>query len=166
VTFAGSIGALMGLVGMTAAVACTARLARPVYVAQPTSALTATPYPPPPARAEAVPPRPKGDATKDEVVWIDGEWVWSRRRWGWKSGRWVVAPSGCAFSPWTSTRAPDGTFYVAPGVWRDARGEVAAEPAPLATGRPTSGIVFDAEGDVGRAASAGGARRGRGDGGT
>src|SRR5262249_19876160 len=106
----------LALVVTIAIVACGhARLPRPPYVQQPTSALVEAPYPPPPARVEVVP-----DSPRDEAVWVDGEWTWHGRRWAWRRGRWVVTPSGGAFSPWTTVRNGDGTLYFAEGTWRDA----------------------------------------------
>jgi hypothetical protein len=118
-------------------------LPHPPYAGQPTSALAEAPFPPPPARVEEIPPRPVDDA-----VWIDGEWQWRGRRWSWNPGRWVVAPAGSVYSPWTSVRGADGAFYYAPGAWRNAKGEPIANPPALALARASSGVVFDAEGEV------------------
>ena len=133
------VGALAGLLVW----ACNAELPRPVYVQQPTTALVVVPYPPPPARAEIVPPQPDGQA-----VWLDGEWEWRRRRWGWKLGRWVVPPPGSRFSPWTAVRNDVGTLYFAPGVWRDAHGDVIPEAKALAVGGVSGGAVVDSEGTI------------------
>jgi|CZKU01.1.fsa_nt_gi hypothetical protein len=123
--------------------ACAGRLPRPVYVAQPTSALAEVGYPPPPARVELVPKQPSSDA-----VWIDGEWQWQGRRWAWRIGRWVVPPEGAKFSPWMMVRGADGVVFYAEGTWRDASHHDIAEPAPLATGRPTLSDVPDPEGEL------------------
>jgi hypothetical protein len=126
-------------------VACSSRLPHPPWTAQPTSALVEVPFPPPPARAEAVPAKPQDDA-----VWIDGEWTWRGRRWAWMPGRWVVTPAGTTFSPWTSVRRDDGVLFYAPGVWRTANGEVATAPKPLAVAGAGSGVVFEPGGDIER----------------
>jgi len=131
------------VVWLLATTACGAgALPGPSYVAQPTSALVAVPYPPPPARVESVPPRPRSTA-----AWIDGEWSWRRRRWLWVSGRWVEPPRGARYAPWTLVRAADGTLYEAPGAWRDARGGEVAPPAPLAQASVSDAAVVDANGE-------------------
>jgi hypothetical protein len=79
-------------------------------------------------------------------VWIDGEWALRRGRWSWKLGRWVVAPPATRFSPWAFVRAADGSLYFAPGVFRDASGEVVAEPALLAVGKADAVTVVDPDG--------------------
>jgi hypothetical protein len=117
-------------------IACTAPLPRPPYTAQSTASLVETPFPPPPARAEFIPRQPAKGA-----VWIDGEWTWRGHRWGWNEGRWVIPPAGASFSPWTTVRGADGTFFFAQGVWRDAHGDVVAAPPPLALG--TTGATAD-----------------------
>lgn len=137
---------LSSLVTLVSLFACRGELPHPTYSPQPTSALVEVEYPPPPARAETVPARPTDDA-----VWIDGEWTWRRRRWAWNPGRWVEAPAGATYSPWTAVRASDGTFFYAPGAWRDAHGAAVTEPKPLALAGITSNVIFDAEGDVQRA---------------
>lgn len=117
-------------------IACGApRLPAPEYTSHPTSALEAVPYPPPPARVEAIPGTPK--SSKESAVWIDGEWVWRARRWVWQRGRWVVPPKGARFAPWTTVRDPRGTLYIARGTWRDDAGVPVPEPEPLA--EPTLG---------------------------
>lgn len=104
------------------------RLPSPVYVQHASSALAAVPFPPPAARAEFVPAKPDVEG----VVWVDGEWLWQGRGWVWRSGRWVLPPPGARFAPWTSTRDPRGTFYVASSVWIGPRGEPIPDPRPLA----------------------------------
>jgi hypothetical protein len=126
---------------MAVALACNGSLPHPPYVAQPSSALTAVPLPPPPARVEVVPPSPAKGA-----VWIDGEWVFRRGRWAWTLGEWVVPAPGTFFSPWTSVRTADGTLLHAPGVWRDAKGQPVASPPPLAVATAQAGPVVNAEG--------------------
>jgi hypothetical protein len=139
-------GAACAALVACAVVACGDRLPHPAYSPQPTSALSEVTFPPPPARAEWVPARPSEDA-----VWLDGEWLWRRRQWAWNPGRWVVAPQGTTYAPWTSVRSEDGTLFYAPGAWHDAKGEVIADPKPLAVAKAASRVLFDAEGDVERA---------------
>lgn len=124
------------------ALACAPRLPAPPYAAQPTSALSEIPYPPPPARAESVPPKPRVDG----AVWIDGEWLWRARRWSWRPGRWIVPPAGARFSPWATARDRAGTLFIAPGTWRDGAGAVVLEPPPLAIGVPGGGAIVSPEG--------------------
>ncbi len=135
----------LGLVlGTAAAVACGApKLPAPPFTSQPTSALTEVPYPPPPARVEGVPPRPKDEG----AVWIDGEWTWQTRRWAWKPGRWVKPTPGARFAPWTTVRDRIGTLYFAGGTWRDANGSEVAEPQPLAVGGPAPAAVISPAGE-------------------
>ena len=129
--------------GTAAAFACGApKLPGPPFTGHPASALTEVPYPPPPARVEAVPPRPEDDGS----VWSDGEGVWQTRRWAWKPGRWVKPPSGARYAPWTTVRDRIGTLYLASGTWRDAKGLELAEPAPLAVGRPAPAAVISPQG--------------------
>jgi hypothetical protein len=118
------------------------RLPAPPYAAQQSSAYNEVPYPPPPARVEFVPVKPKAAA-----VWIDGEWTWEGRRWAWNRGRWVVPSPGEAFSPWTSTRDENGVYWVAAGTWRDGSGRETAAPPVLAYGSPSGGTVVNVEGE-------------------
>ena len=127
--------------GLIVLAGCWGGLARPTYSRQTADALEPVPFPPPPARVEYVPDRPKGD-----TVWIDGEWIWTGRAWSWKRGRWVVPPEGATFSPWSSVRSPDGMLYVASGTWRDAKGEEIDAPTAVAYGKPTAGAIVDSEG--------------------
>jgi hypothetical protein len=52
-------------------------------------------YPPPPAQAEVVPPRP----AREECVWMDGHWDWVGSRWTWVAGEWLIPPPGCYYAP-------------------------------------------------------------------
>lgn len=63
------------------------------------------PYPPPPARAEVVPP-----PGADNLVWFDGEWQWRSRRWVWLAGRWDAMPPGSSYAPATTVRRADGAL--------------------------------------------------------
>lgn len=122
---------------------CGTRLPHPPYAPHPTSALVEVRFPPPPARAEAVPAQPSNDA-----VWVDGEWTWRRRKWAWAPGSWVVVPPGGSFSPWTVVRDDNGTLFHAAGTWRNARGEAVPAPKPIAFGEAPSGAVVDPEGEI------------------
>lgn len=121
--------------------ACVGALPHPKYVAQPSSALSAVPLPPPPARVELVPPSPRSDA-----VWVDGEWVFRRGRWAWSLGAWVAPPPETFFSASTTVRTADGTLLHAPGVWRNAKGDPVPPPPALAVATAQAGPVVDAEG--------------------
>lgn len=151
---------LLGIAIATAvalAFACGKSVPTPKYTSHPTSALVQVPYPPPPARAEAVP-----EVENDDAVWIDGEWVWQTRRYAWRAGRWVVPPSGARFAPWTAVRDKSGTLYVANGVWRAADGSEVTEPPSVGKGKPRGASVVSPEGDdipVGAPASSASARR-------
>src|SRR5579883_2247860 len=122
---------------------CGGSLPHPEWAPQPTSALVEVTRPPPPARVETIPPSPSTGA-----VWIDGEWTWRRGRWSWLPGRWVDAPAGARFSPWAFVRGRDGRLWVAAGVWRDARGQPMAAPAPLAEATVEGGAVVTADGNI------------------
>jgi hypothetical protein len=132
---------IAGIISSVLVVACTSSLPRPAYSPQPTSALVEVARPPPPARVELVPARPSASA-----LWIDGEWTWRRGRWAWLPGRWVDAPPSETFSPWVFVRAPDGTFFYAPGTWRDAKGAPVGPPAALGIATVESGEVVNADG--------------------
>ncbi|WP_394836943.1 YXWGXW repeat-containing protein [Pendulispora rubella] len=120
-----------------------ARLPHPTYIRQTSTELVEVPYPPPPARVEFVPAKPR-----DEAVWVDGEWTWHGRRWAWKRGRWVIPASGTAFSPRALVRNDAGTLFAAEGRWRDVRtGREVAAPSELAVGKASPGDVVDPEGD-------------------
>jgi hypothetical protein len=121
--------------------ACARRLPHATYTPQPSSALVAVTRAPPPARVESVPASPARSA-----VWVDGEWTWRRARWAWMPGRWLVPPAGATFSPWVFVRAPDGTFWYAPGVWRDAKDQVIQEPTALAVAVVEGSEVVNANG--------------------
>jgi hypothetical protein len=123
--------------------ACAGPLPHPVFAPQPTDALIEVARPPPPARVEAIPARPRATA-----VWLDGEWAWRRGRWAWLIGRWAVPPQGAVFSPWYFVRGLDGSLYYAPGVWRDAKGDPIDPPPALARAQVESNIIVDADGTV------------------
>ncbi len=138
--------AILALLAASAAsgveLGCSSRLPHPPYVQQPTSALVAVAFPPPPAKHEFVPAQPTSDA-----VWIDGEWVWRGRQYRWKPGRWVAVPAGALFSPWAQVRDREGNLYVAPGTWRNAANQDLPEPPALAVAASNSA---EATGDASR----------------
>lgn len=125
-----------------ASAGCGPLVRHPPYVPQPTSALVRVTAAPPPARVEILPPAPSGDA-----VYVDGEWTWRRGRWSWMAGRWVVPPAGESFSPWVFVRDPDGHYWYAPGVWRDASGDVVAGPNPIAVASVETGAIVSPNGE-------------------
>lgn len=134
------------------ATACgSPEIPHPRYTPQTTSALEPIAHEPPPARVEALPPRPAGASS-----WVDGEWLWKRRRWVWSPGRWVAPPDGATYSPWVTVRAADGALYFAPAQWRDQNGRPIDPPKPLATAKIESGAVVDAEGEMERTTLTGG----------
>lgn len=108
------------LLGLLVALAgCGAALPAPPATEHPLSAYVEVPYPPPAALAETVPDRP----SRDDVVWLDGEWQYRGRSFVWRRGGWVVAPPGGRFAPWRSWYRRDGRLMLAPGTWYDARHE-------------------------------------------
>ena len=120
-----------------------ARLPHPPYIRQTPDAWVEIPYPPPPARVEFVPDKPR-----DAAVWVDGEWTWHGRRWGWRPGRWVIPASGTAFSPRALIRNAEGTLFIAEGRWRDVpSGREVLAPPVLALGKASPGDVVDPEGE-------------------
>jgi hypothetical protein len=124
------------------ALSCAHEVPHPPYTSQTTADLELVGYPPPPARVEFIPTKPRA-----ANAWIDGEWGWTGSKWTWTAGRWVSTPPSARFSPWTTVRDGQGDVYFASGVWRDARGAKIPSPAPLATGRSTPGDVTSPEGD-------------------
>jgi hypothetical protein len=100
------------------------------------------PYPPPPARVEFIPERPRSN-----TVWVDGEWSWTGTRWAWTYGRWVVPPESATFSPWKTARTEDGALLFVPGTWRNAAGAEITEPEPIARGRARSENIVTPPGD-------------------
>jgi hypothetical protein len=91
------------------------------------SAYIGVPYPPPPARVEIVPTRPREGA-----VWADGDWSWDGARYRWRAGGWVVAPAGVGLARWVTARGSDGRLWFAPASWRHADGTPAETPEILA----------------------------------
>src|SRR6185295_19891403 len=105
--------------GVVLAFACGTTLPTPDYKAHPplTAKDIEVPYPPPAARPEIIPPKPREGA-----VWVDGEWSWQGRQWTWESGGWVIAPLGAYFAPWMTYRAPNGKVLFTPGAWYEENG--------------------------------------------
>jgi hypothetical protein len=139
-----------------ALVACQgpAAIPHPAYAPQPSSALAPVAHEPPPARVEAIPPRP---ATPVDTVWVDGEWSFRKKRWAWTPGRWVAPPKGATYSPWVTVRGPDGQLYFAAAQWHDAKGAELPPPKAIVSAAVESGAVVDAEGEMERTTVAGGA---------
>lgn len=120
---------------------CSADVARPPSGPGGPSVLIEVPYPPPPARVESIPPN--DDVTK---VWVDGQWLWQAKRWKWRNGEWVTPPPGAYFTPWETTRKPDGKLFFARAMWRDASGrplDVGKDPAtcPAPEGPPAANVA-------------------------
>jgi hypothetical protein len=90
------------------------------------------PYPPPPAKVELIPPRPR-----ERSVWIDGEWSWIGRQWTWEPGAWVLPPGGGYYAPWIAYRAPSGKVLFTPGAWYEENGRPLPRPAVLASAQST-----------------------------
>jgi hypothetical protein len=130
-------------VSMTAqAVACGSAIPEPGSAERPATDFVEVPYPPPPARVEFLPAKPRSGA-----VWIDGEWEWDGRRWAWRYGAWVAPPSGILYSRWTTIRRSDGTLLFAPSVFRNASGREMVSPPALATATAYDDNVVSPEGD-------------------
>jgi hypothetical protein len=132
-------GAVVAFAGVLCA--CGEHLPRPTYVPQQTEALASVQYPPPPARVEFVPPQPMTGA-----VWIDGEWVWRGKKWAWNVGRWVNPPRSARYAPWALVVDREGTFFYAPGGWRDEEGHPEPDPPALSEARLSPGEIEDPEG--------------------
>jgi hypothetical protein len=135
------VSRIVAVAACAAWLACGPLVRHPSYAPQVTAALVEVTSPPPPARVEIVPAVPSATA-----VWVDGEWLWRRARWAWLPGRWVEEPPGVTFSPWAFVRGPDGSLWVAPGVWRDAAGTPIDPPPSLAVASVETGAVVTAEG--------------------
>jgi len=103
----------------TALPACSASLPKPPTGPIPPGAMNEVPYPPPPARVETVPPRPK-----DGEVWVDGQWDWDGKAWKWLEGSWTPPPANAYFSPWATERRSDGRLFFARAVWRTRDGRI------------------------------------------
>lgn len=75
------------------------------------------PYPPPPARVQVVPDRPKEEP---DAVWVDGQWTWKARRWVWQAGAWQTPLKDGYYAPPTTVMLSDGTIAYFAGAWRKA----------------------------------------------
>jgi hypothetical protein len=107
--------------------ACRASLPQPAGAPQPDNAFVDVPYPPPPARVEAIPPRPRADA-----LWIDGQWSWGGDQWDWWPGGWVAPVAGARFARWELRLQADGRLKFAAPSWRDPSGRELPAPPLLA----------------------------------
>src|SRR5579859_6119694 len=119
--------ALVGpmVLGLTAS--CGSSLRGPPAAVQPGDAFAEVPYPPPAAKVEYVPERPRSDAR-----WVDGQWRWEDGRWRWERGGWYLVPRGIGFARWETRRTPDGRLIFAPATWREKDGGEAPVPPLLA----------------------------------
>jgi hypothetical protein len=97
----------MGALLMTCA-ALGAALAREPAAAQVGMAVTIG-VPPPPLRAEALPPPRRG------YVWAPGYWAWNGRRHVWVSGYWVHVRHHQYYTPGRWVQGPGGWQFVQPG---------------------------------------------------
>jgi hypothetical protein len=70
------------------------------------------PYPPPPARAEVLPPEPRDDA-----LWIDGYWSWTGSDYAWVPGSWQPPRAGYYYAPATTVRRRNGGLLYFEGHW-------------------------------------------------
>jgi hypothetical protein len=120
---------LLGLIAAALALACASSLPAPETRAHPLDATNRieVPYPPPAARVEIVPPKPREGA-----VWVDGEWSWQGKQWTWELGGWVMPPAKAYFSPWIALRLADGKLVFWPGAWHKEDGQILPKPVPLA----------------------------------
>jgi hypothetical protein len=85
------------------------------------------PYPPPAARVEIIPRKPR-----DGAVWLDGEWQWEGKVWAWEPGGWVLPPTGAYLAPWVTYRQENGKLLFAPGSWHAEDGSPLPKPIVLA----------------------------------
>jgi hypothetical protein len=103
---------------------CASSLPSPPVSAHGPDEFIDVPYPPPPVRADIVPPRPHSSS-----VWIDGEWHWQGTRWGWRRGAWVIPPEGATFARW-KTQRDGGRVQHATSVFHLADGQ-SVDPSEL-----------------------------------
>jgi hypothetical protein len=120
---------LVSLVVLLVAPACGSSLPAPRTGPHPPNATNyiEVPYPPPAARVEIVPRKPREGA-----VWVDGEWAWEGKRWVWESGGWVMPPEHAYLAPWLTYRQENGKLLFAPGTWHSDTGAPLPEPTVLA----------------------------------
>jgi hypothetical protein len=144
----------IGLSALLAAVvlwaACGSSLPTPEIRAHPplTTKDMEVPYPPPAARPEIIPPKPREGA-----VWVDGEWSWQGKQWTWESGGWVMPPARAFFSPWVLYRQSNGTLRFTPGTWHKDDGQPLPKPTPLALAQTS--LEDEGQGTKGDAAAGG-----------
>ncbi len=113
---------------------CLSKLPEPNGGPFPHDAMVEVPYPPPPARVQAIPVRPKGG---DHDVWVDGQWDWDGHAWKWLEGSWVDPPRDAYFTPWTTERRVDGRLFFARAAWRGRDGR----PVSFAQGQASCPAV-------------------------
>jgi hypothetical protein len=105
--------------------------------AHPSNGAVAVPFPPPPARVEEIPAKPR-----PECVWVDGYWEFSDR-WEWQPGEWVLPQAGCRLAPVELRRTQGRLFHARPRWYPDnvsLLGPQSACPRPPACGSGTAGI--------------------------
>jgi len=95
------------------AMACAPRIPVPPTGPHQDDTPVLVPYPPPPARVEAVPPQPAPDA-----VWIDGHWQWTAGGYAWQGGRWDQPRPGAHYAPATMVRRRNGELFYYVGSWQ------------------------------------------------
>jgi len=119
----------LGCFAVAVAIACGSSLPTPETKAHPptTTRYVEVPYPPPAARAEIIPAKPREGA-----VWVDGEWSWQGKQWVWESGGWLMAPAKAYLAPWIAFRQANGKLVFAPGTWHRDDGQPLAKPPFLA----------------------------------
>jgi hypothetical protein len=122
--------------------ACAGSVPEPPFSPQPEESFDEIDAPPPPARVEVIPARPKNPY----AVWIDGEWDFTGTRWAWQFGRWVALPPGATYAKWETKRRADGALLYASGAFRDQKGREIAPPTPLSVARARDEEVIDVEG--------------------
>ncbi len=111
---------------LVVAAACGGSLPQPSPLAQPSDAFAEVPYPPPPAKVEYLPDRPRNDA-----LWVNGQWQWQDGEWRWQHGGWYAVPAGVGFARWETRRDSAGRLLFAPATWRDQAGREVGTPALL-----------------------------------
>jgi len=117
------------------AVACSSSLPTPPRGPHPVDAaqFDSVEYPPPPAKAELVPPAPEADG----CVWLDGHWEWVGRRWQWTRGEWIIPPPGCYFAPPNMYWVGSNLSYLRPHWYPENADELPPEKARSACAKPT-----------------------------
>jgi hypothetical protein len=119
------------LLALSLATACSSRLPAPRTLPPMADAFVEVPYPPPPARVESIPEKPREGA-----VWIDGQWSFFGNAWRWENGGWVMPPPNGYFTRWTTQWTPEGRLLFAKAGWRTQDGKLVDAPERLVIQRP------------------------------